>query len=88
MSESEKEVTVDQLLRSIEQFSSQIENTKLVTDIGLPNQSKISKTKEDAINRAEYEEYMKTSEVDNGNISKAVDNIAKNLLDDLLDRNF
>ncbi len=88
MNESEKEVTVDQLLRSIEQLSSQIENTKLVTDIGLPNESKISKTKEDAVNRAAYEDYMKTSEIDNGNVNKAVDNIAKNLLDDLLDRNF
>jgi hypothetical protein len=88
MSESEKEVTFDQLIKSIEQLSSQIENTKLVTDIGLPNESKISKTKEDAINRAEYEDYMKTSEIDNNNVNKAVDNIAKNLLDDLLDRNF
>ena len=88
MSESEKEVTVDQLLRSIEQLSSQIKNTKLVTDIGLPNESKISKTKEDAVNRAAYEDYMKTSEIDNGNVNKAVDNIAKKLLDDLLDRNF
>lgn len=88
MSESEKEVTFDQLIKSIEKLSSQIENTKLVTDIGLPNESKISKTKEDAINRAEYEDYMKTSEIDNNNVNKAVDNIAKNLLDDLLDRNF
>lgn len=88
MNESEKEVTLDQMLKSINNLSSQIQNIRFVTDIGLSNESKISKTKEEAIDRANYEDYMKTSEIDQDNVDKAVDNIAKNLLDDLLDRNF
>ena len=79
MSESEKEFTIEEILKSIKSLSSQIENTKLVTDVGLSNKSSISKTEEEAISRADYEDYMKTSEIDQVNIDKAIDNIVKNL---------
>ena len=77
----------EKVVSDIKSLVDKVKSVKVVTDFGISVESKISKTKEEAINRADYESYMKTSKLKEGDINKSIDNIVNNMLNDLLGGN-
>lgn len=77
----------EKVVSDIKLLTDKIKSVKVVTDFGISVESKISKTKEEAINRADYESYMKTSKLKEDDINRSIDNIVDNMLNDLLGGN-
>lgn len=78
--------SLEKAANDLNEMKNFILNTRVVTEIGLSYDSKISKTEEEAMSRADYEKYMKTLAVEKDRIENSLNNIVKNFCDDILSR--
>jgi hypothetical protein len=83
---SDKEVSPEKVLEGLEKIADKLNSVNDVTEFGLQNKVTISKTEAEAKDRAEYENFMKNSEIkENAKMEETIDNVFNNIVDDLFD---